>query len=426
MTAGLAALLFAGLLLAAAAPVAASNPAAAPAPAAAVAAAAAAAAAGDAAIDRLVADTCGKRLVLLGEERHHGSGATVAAKGEVARRLVERCGFSVVLFEGQIYDFLALGHAFRAGDATPGMLSDAIGGLWSPTADFQPFEDFLFERARDGRVLVGGVDPQLGGASQRYSQDRLANDLFRRLEEPVRGRCAARLSTLANWRFDDATPYDGDFRHGLRECLAQLDAAIGPAAGGGAMDDAAESRVMSASLAAFLDMPDGDAATRDRAMAGNVLWYLQRLSRGAKAIVWTASVHAATAPLATATGDSRDTMGTRLRQALGRDVAAIGFVAASGSYGSHGRGPYPVAPAAPPLLEAREDFSVAGTPGLYLDRDALATAGRVPSRVLDYAHPQAADWATLFDGVLVLRGEHPMRTLESPSAPLPAQRQDPR
>jgi erythromycin esterase-like protein len=414
----LAGLLLAGLLLEATAlPAAASKPAAAP-----------LAAAGEAAIDRLVADNCGKRLVLLGEERHHGAGATVAAKGEAAERLVERCGFSAILFEGQIYDFLALQRAFDEGGATPRMLSATIGGLWSPTADFQPFEDFLFERARDGRLLVGGVDPQLGGASQRYSQDHLADDLFRRLDEPLRGRCVDRLSTLANWRFDDATPYDRDFRDGIRDCLASvasLDAATGAAGGGEASaNDIAASHAVRASLAASLDMADGDAAARDRAMAANVLWYLQRLPRGAKAIVWTASVHAATASLPVAADERRDTMGARLRQALGQGVAAIGFVAASGSYGSHGRGPFPIAPAVPRLLEARQGGPVAGTS--YLDREALAAAGRVPSRVLDYAQPQVADWSTLFDGVLVLRGEHPLRTLESPSAPLPAQRQDPR
>jgi erythromycin esterase-like protein len=363
--------------------------------------------------------------VLLGEERHHGGGATVAAKAAVAERLVERCGFSAVLFEGQLYDFLALQRAFAAGAATPRMLSDTIGGLWSPTADFQPFEAFLFDHARAGRLLIGGIDPQLGGASQRYSQEQLADDLFRPLGEPARERCIARLSTLANWRFDDATPYDAGFRDGMRGCLAALDAATSATGGGpGAANVAAASQAVRASLAAYLDMSDGNAASRDRAMADNVLWYLQGLPRDAKVVVWTASVHAATAPIPDAAGASRETMGARLRHALGERVAAIGFVATSGRYGRHGRGPIPIPEATPPMLEAREGALGAGMS--YLDRGQLAAAGDAPSRVLDYAHPQAADWATLFDGVVVLRGEHPMRTLESPSAPLPAQRQDAR
>jgi erythromycin esterase-like protein len=365
-------------------------------------------------VERLVADACGKRLVLLGEDLHHGSGATVAAKADVARRLVERCGFSVVLFEGQVYDFLALDRAFRERRATPAMLSDTIGGLWSPTVEYQPFEDFLFARANEGRLFLGGIDPQLGGASQRYSQQHLAEDLFGALPEPARHRCVERLDTLANWRFADASPYDEAFRNGIRECLG----------GVGTVPATGPTRLMAMNLAAYLDMP-GDGGRRDAVMADNVRWYLDRLPRDAKAIVWTASVHAATAAIPGGDGSAgREPMGADLRRAFGDSVAAIGIVATSGSYGSHGRAPFPLAPAAPSLLEAGKIDAPAAM--AYLDHRRLAAAGRVPSRVLDYAHPRAQDWSSLFDGILVLRGEHPLRRLESPAAPLPARRQDSR
>lgn len=362
-------------------------------------------------LERLVADACGKRLVLLGEESHHGGGATVAAKAEVARRLIERCGFSVVLFEGQVYDFLALDRALREHRATPAMLSDTIGGLWSPTTDFQPFEDFLFARASEGRLTLGGIDPQLGGASQRYSQQRLAEDLFGALPEPAGQRCVERLDTLANWRFSDALPYDEAFRDGMRDCLAGL----------ATVSAASPSRLMATNLAAYLDMSD-DGGRRDAAMADNVRGHLDRLPRDAKAIVWTASVHAATGALPAGDGGSEpEPMGASLRRAFGDSVAAIGIVAASGSYGKRNRGPFPVAQATSPLLEAGKIDAPATM--AYLDHRQLAEAGRVPSRVLDYAHPRTHEWSSLFDGLLVIPREHPLRTLESPAAPLPAPRQ---
>src|SRR5690606_35852438 len=71
------------------------------------------------ALDRLVADTCDKQVVLLGEDSHHGSGGTMEVKTTIVRRLVDECGFSGVLFESQVYDFLDLERAFARGDATP-------------------------------------------------------------------------------------------------------------------------------------------------------------------------------------------------------------------------------------------------------------------------------------------------------------------
>lgn len=356
------------------------------------------------AVDRLVDDVCDRSLVLLGEDLHHGSGATVSAKVRIVEQLVDRCGFSALLFEGQVYDFLALERAVHDGTATTRMLSDTVGGLWSPTADFQPLVGFLLERWRAGRIVLGGVDPQLGGASQRYSQQRLAADLVRLLDEPAKSTCAARISRLANWQFDSASPYDDGFRDGIGNCIRKIVAAAGHAG-----DQAAGLRFMAENLGAYLDMSGDDASRRDQAMADNVLWYRRRLPVGTKVIVWCASVHAATR--SALGGGGRQPMGAFLRKALGSDVAAIGFVAASGAYGNRGRPSSPIPVASPPLLEA----TMVGSPVAmrYLDKRGLAASGTVPSRALDYAHPVAVDWSTIFDGILMLREEHPMRAIES-------------
>src|ERR1044071_5653928 len=41
-------------------------------------------------LDDLIRDVCGKSVVLLGEESHHGSGRTLEVKSGVVRRLVAR------------------------------------------------------------------------------------------------------------------------------------------------------------------------------------------------------------------------------------------------------------------------------------------------------------------------------------------------
>ena len=41
-------------------------------------------------------------------------------------------------------------------------LLTAVGGIWKFYREFQPLAPFLLERAQAGRVLIGGLDDQLG------------------------------------------------------------------------------------------------------------------------------------------------------------------------------------------------------------------------------------------------------------------------
>jgi erythromycin esterase-like protein len=82
-------------------------------------------------LDRVVRDVCNKRVVLLGEDSHHGGGGTLAAKTALVSRLIDECGFSAVVFEASLAEFVDLNRAFAAGKASPPYVADAIGGLWS-------------------------------------------------------------------------------------------------------------------------------------------------------------------------------------------------------------------------------------------------------------------------------------------------------
>jgi len=70
------------------------------------------------ALDSVVADVCGKQVVLLGEPGHHGSGPTLQAKVELVRRLTDDCRFSALFLETGAYDFINLEHSLVAGTAT--------------------------------------------------------------------------------------------------------------------------------------------------------------------------------------------------------------------------------------------------------------------------------------------------------------------
>lgn len=277
-------------------------------------------------IDALVAHVCDRGIVVLGEDSAHGSGVTIAAKAAIVERLATQCGFGAIAFESQVYDFLALESGLRAGRLTqPGQVYNAIGGLWSTTAEIEPQVAFLHRNAAAGRMRLLGIDPQLGGATQTWSRENHAARLASALPEAERPRCLHGIDQLARWRYTSEKPYDAAARNVLRSCAASVERN----ARSSGSPAAAETAWMATNLAAFAGMSDGDAiAVRERMMFRNVDWHMRRLPRGTKLVVWCATIHAIK-------GAHRKTsvarLGTLLHRKYGRRVASIGFSAISGS-----------------------------------------------------------------------------------------------
>lgn len=354
-------------------------------------------------IDRLVGDLCDRHVVMLGEDAGHGAGATIAAKAAVVEKLVDRCGFSAVFFESQVYDFLDLQRRFDRRDATRRDVADAIGGLWATTAEMQPLIDFLYQRAANGEVRLLGIDPQLGGAMQHYSMRSLAADLAAPLAGARKAECETAIHRLANWEYDDAHGYDDRERERLRGCLGDIAGAAGDADGTVAF--------MVRSLGAFLEMADGGGAVRDRAMHENLAWQLSRLPPGSKAVLWCATVHALKAPFQ----GGYEPLGAYVHRAHGAVAASIGFTASAGSEGRHGMQAKMLAPAPAGSLEARAAARNRNAPR-YVDARELRALGSVRSRVLTHGRFDTAHWGSLLDGIVVLPMEHPPHYPDKPGA----------
>src|SRR5215471_17171255 len=62
-------------------------------------------------VEGVVNAVCQKQIVLLGELPTHGEAHTFDAKSKIADRLIARCGFTAMLFEAPIYDFIGLERA---------------------------------------------------------------------------------------------------------------------------------------------------------------------------------------------------------------------------------------------------------------------------------------------------------------------------
>ena len=343
-------------------------------------------------LDRLVTDACARPVVLLGEDAGHGSGATLATKVGLVERLVDECGFSAVFFESQVYDFVALEEAFAAKSATPEQLADAIGGLWSTTAESDRLVAYLFGKAAAGQVRLRGLDPQVSGATNAYTQRRLGARLASVLASPRREQCAAEIRRHAAWEYDDASPFDDAAQVRLQACAQDILAHV---------DATTVDAVLARNFAQYLAMAN-DRAIRDHAMYDNFAWHRARLPNDAKVIVGTATVHAAKAG---ATGGVRP-MGAYLHEALGDDAFVVGFSALAGSHGRPKQPPVVLEAATPGSLEQRA-FAGSEAAIRYVDRAQLRAWGSVAGRALDYGDAQVRDWASLLDGVVVLREERP-------------------
>ena len=372
----------------------------------------AATAAAAAPLDRLVRDVCNKRIVLLGEDSHHAGGSTLVAKARLVSRLIDECGFSAVIFEASLPEFVDLNRAFAAGKASPAHVADAIGGLWSVARESDPLIEALFERASRKQVVLGGLDGQIA-VSNLYVQTRLAEELAGRLADPRHSTCQAELQRFARWEYDDASPFDDGARARLRSCLTEIQAAVAGPARSTADDEAAAMASAWQSAIEGADpalSPSAGFNVRDRAMHEALRWHIAHLPQNSKILVWCATVHAAKR--------SRQAelvpLGSYVHRELGDAAAAIGISALAGSYGRGKTPAIALAPAPADSLEARA-FSSDGASDLgYLGRADLVRYSPGTARALDYGELTDAPWQEIIDGLLVLREEHPLTYAHDP------------
>lgn len=359
-------------------------------------------------LDPLVQDLCQRRIVLLGEDSGHGAGTTLAVKSELVRRLVDQCRFQAVAFESPVYDFLDYEARIASSTATPAHLSDALGGLWSTTAEIEPLIEYLHKRARNDEISLLGLDIQLAGATQAYAQRTLPTALAAALPHGTqRDACAAEIGRLTRWDYDAAHPNTKETAERLGQCATTIHTAASE-------QGDARTAWMAHNLQEYLRMQAGNLDARDRAMQANLEWHLARKPAMEKVIVWVGAIHAGRAPLHDE--PDRKRLGTLLASSGKSQMASIAFTAVAGDHGRQGKTPLALPAPEPGALE--DVF--APPPGRhyrYVPREELAQAGTSAGRAIRYSRAQTEDWSELFDGIVVLDFERPPTFLREP-APL--------
>jgi erythromycin esterase-like protein len=168
-----------------------------------------------AALAQAVQAMCGKRVVLLGEASH-GDGHGDQAKVALVQALVTRCGFTGVLFEASVYEFMPVARdARQRRPIEPRHIARAVGGLWNQDEEVQPLFQFLADHINRGRLHVGGLDFQAGGMGQPYSNEGLMAELAQLLPAEQGAPCQA----LFKSHLMDTTPPEGLDEAGRRQAL---------------------------------------------------------------------------------------------------------------------------------------------------------------------------------------------------------------
>ena len=367
---------------------------------------------------RVAAAVCDRRIVLLGELPDHGHARGFGVKARVVEHLVTRCGFRAVLFEAGSYDFFGFERAVAAARAAGEARADsldlalgrAMGGFWW-TRELAGWRGWLAGEAVAGRVALGGLDDQ-PGATSAYAKAMLPGLVAAAAPSERAAECREAVARYMGWTYSDAAPHDGAERQRLADCTAlaaRTSAVRAPerrTPDDIMLDDAAS---FFAREHAMAERRPGDATDRDLVMARHVAWWVERLPRDAKIVVWTATTHAARAPGANPVLP-RDVppLGARLAERWGEQLAAIGFTALRGEWSRGGRPGQPLVPLPPDALEARALAAAAAGDSAtwaWLDREALRSLGAAPSRL--FGKVATTDWSAAFDGVLVIRVESP-------------------
>lgn len=341
-------------------------------------------------VDGVLNLVCEKQIVLLGELPTHGEAHTFDLKSRIVDGLMARCGFTGVLFEAPIYDFIGFERAAGTSTATAEDLDNAIGRFWW-TRELSAWRRALFEAATRGKLAVGGLDDQVSITSH-YARATLPRLVSAGSPEAVAAECGQTVRRHLGWTYDATTPFDEAEQLRLQQCARK---AADAAAADKSLD--AADRIMVESFARYADRQRaGVTPGRDESMFQNLVWHLDQLPANSRVVVWTATVHTARqrGPLPEAP------IGAHAARRWGDRVGVVGFTAGSGFTSRAGRPASPISVAPPESLEAIATRNAAWA---LLDSEKLRALGRIPSRM--FGKFASETWSDYFDAVVVVKEE---------------------
>ena len=358
----------------------------------------------------------GVRLVLLGEADHR-SGSDFLAKTRLVKFLHRELGFDVLAFESPMYDMMVAWDSLRAG--VPPREAFRLGaGTWAGATQMQSLVAYLDEHARGARPLeIAGFDHQHQVASLLHFADDLTGFLSERgVGGPLVNRESPEHGVLqglaqVHYRYRLAPRPDVSARRAFLDALEESLVAVSAMRDERARQWAQILRSMACHTRFVLTHPDIGNCNRDKQMADNVLWLANERYPDRKIIVWSATAHAARAPLMSdfgvpaRFGGGDPSMGQFIGEAFGSKSYVIGLTSYSGKARRE------IVPDQDPLPEVEELIAAAGLDYGLLDlRRAAAkgswAGGEFLARPIGHTtYPRV--WSDALDALLFVREQEP-------------------
>ena len=364
------------------------------------------------------------RIVLLGEQSH-GHGRAFVAKTKVIKYLVENKGFDVIAFESGFYELNKIWESNLPIVDKLVQIRSEIYPAWSEAEELNAFFDFVKETVANGKEIdLTGIDCK---HDLQYGQNNYVLDFdafLQKVKLPVRASSdylgfKTILEGLIKWRSNfkedkNSRPAKKEYRlfmtvlDAVRSQLTALEP--DNEVDFWIQETKSLNKYAVSTWVASALKGSARLASRDSAMAENLIWLANNKYKGRKIIVWAASYHTAKEKqeltFYKAATDEVELMGSMVNVKMPGQVYSLNFISGGGSYGDWFNQKFHTYP-----INFNSGFlekELASMPYQYafIDLKNLSVKGKFLMRGISFFDPKAA-WNRVFDGLFYIKEMKP-------------------